>query len=205
MVCGILTRLLLWLLDIPMLTRPKTLRIEKPHMVLVFLLVIVLQLGLVRNKTLYPYLLLKMSILLLGAIVRTSYGWSKCFKDYGIEQETMNIHCDNYNAINILTNLVLHSHTKHIEIPHHFIRDLVEKQVVSLEFVPTEHQFADILTKPLDSLRFEYLRKFLGIFLIDWSSWVWASKLLSLVFTSFCFLWPYFVLDMWFLFIYLIY
>ena len=88
-------------------------------------------------------------------------------KDYGIEQETMNIHCDNSNAINILKNLVLHSHTKHIEIPHHFIRDLVEKQVVSLEFVPTEHQFADILTKPLDSLRFEYLRKFLGIFLID--------------------------------------
>ena len=94
--------------------------------------------------------------------------WMKqMLKDYGIEQETMNIHCDNSNAINILKNLVLHSHTKHIEIPHHFIRDLVEKQVVSLEFVPTEQQSANIITKPLDSLRFEYLRKFLGIFLID--------------------------------------
>ena len=39
-----------------------------------FLLVIVLWLGLVRNKTLYPYLLSKQSKLLLEAVVRNSYG-----------------------------------------------------------------------------------------------------------------------------------
>ena len=51
-------------------------------------------------------------------------------KDYGIEQMTMNIHCDNFNAINISKkkkNPILHSHTKHIEIHHHFIRDLIEE------------------------------------------------------------------------------
>ena len=39
-----------------------------------FLLVIVLWLGLVRNKTLYPYLLSKQSKLLLEAVVCNSYG-----------------------------------------------------------------------------------------------------------------------------------
>ena len=55
-------------------------------------------------------------------------------KDYGIEQGTMNLHCDNSSAIHISKNLVIHSHSKHIEIYHHFIQDLVEDKVVSLKF-----------------------------------------------------------------------
>ena len=57
--------------------------------------------------------------------------------------------------------------TKHIEIHHHFIRELVEDKVVSLEFVPFEQTLAYIFTKPSDSFRFEFLRKFLGICLIN--------------------------------------
>ena len=88
-------------------------------------------------------------------------------KDYGIEQGTMKIYCDNSSAINISRNPVLHSYTKHIEICHHFIRDFVEENVVSLEYVPIKLQQVDILIKPLDSLRFKYIRKSLGICLID--------------------------------------
>ena len=106
--------------------------------------------------------------------------------NYGIEQRTLSIHCDNSNAINISKYLVLHSRTKHIEISHHFIRDLIEKMVVFLEFIPIEHQFANIFTKPLNSLRFEYLRKSLCICLIDLSSYKQPSKVLRLVFISFC-------------------
>ena len=48
-----------------MLIRLKMLRIEKAHLMLVFLLVIVLWLGLVRNKIFYLYLLSNVRILLL--------------------------------------------------------------------------------------------------------------------------------------------
>ena len=66
--------------------------------------------------------------------------WMKqMLKDYGIEQGTINGHYDNSSAINISKNPILPSHTKHIEIPHHFIKDLIEEKVVSLVFVPTEH------------------------------------------------------------------
>ena len=62
--------------------------------------------------------------------------WIKqMLKDYGIEEGTMNMHYDNSSAINISKNLVLHSHTNHIEFRNHFIKDLVEKNVVSLWFV----------------------------------------------------------------------
>ena len=63
----------------------------------------------------------------------------KMLKDYGIEQDTMWKPYDNSNAINISKNPILHSRTKHMEIRHHFIRDLVEENIISLEFVPTKH------------------------------------------------------------------
>ena len=94
--------------------------------------------------------------------------WMKqVLNDYGIEQRTMNIHCNNSSAINILKNHVIHSRTKHIEIHHHFIKDLVKDKVVSLEFVPTKQQLENIFNKPLDSLKFEFIRKSLGISLIN--------------------------------------
>jgi hypothetical protein len=84
--------------------------------------------------------------------------------DYGFSQDTIIINCDNTSAINISKNPVQHSRTKHIDIRHHFLRDLVESEVVSLSFIPTENQLADILTKPLDGSRFESLRKAIGVY-----------------------------------------
>jgi hypothetical protein len=40
---------------------------------------------------------------------------------------------------------------------------LVEKQVISLDFVSFENQLADLFTKPLDALRFEFLRMAIGV------------------------------------------
>ena len=56
--------------------------------------------------------------------------WMKqMLKDYGTKQRTICIHYDNPSAITILKNHVLHSHTKHTEIHHHVIRDLIEKRL----------------------------------------------------------------------------
>ena len=53
--------------------------------------------------------------------------------------------------------------TKHIDTKWHFIRDCVNEKKVSLQYVPTEHQEADILTKPLQRNRFEMLRGHIGL------------------------------------------
>jgi hypothetical protein len=88
---------------------------------------------------------------------------SKMFHDYGLENDILTIFCDNTSAINISKNPVQHSLTKHISIRHHFLRDLVEKNIVKLEYIPTENQIADIFTKALDHERFSLLRKSLGM------------------------------------------
>ena len=62
----------------------------------------------------------------------------KLLHDYGICQEHLTIYCDNPSAINISKNLIQHSRTKHIEIRHHFIRELVEDGILTLEFIHTD-------------------------------------------------------------------
>jgi hypothetical protein len=88
--------------------------------------------------------------------------WMKqMLEEYDVKQGVLTLYCDNLSAINISKNPIQHSRTKHIDIHHHFIRDLVEEKVVTLEHVTTEEQLADIFTKALYLL--EKLRSKLGI------------------------------------------
>ena len=87
----------------------------------------------------------------------------KLLLDYGIRQEHLTIYCDNTSAINISKNPVQHSGTKHIEIRHHFIQELVKDGTLTLEFIHTDDQKADLFTKSLDSKRFEFLRQNIGV------------------------------------------
>ena len=89
----------------------------------------------------------------------------KLLSDYGISQDTMVVYCNNSSAIDISKNPVQHSKTKHIEIRYHFIRDLVKRKIVSLEYIPTECQNADIFIKPLDRSKFETLCQVIGVIL----------------------------------------
>jgi hypothetical protein len=66
---------------------------------------------------------------------------------------------DNQGCIALSENPVNHQRTKHIDVQYHFVRERVESGEVRLVYVPTEHQLADILTKPLPKARVEELRK----------------------------------------------
>ncbi|XP_057547794.1 secreted RxLR effector protein 161-like, partial [Amaranthus tricolor] len=83
-------------------------------------------------------------------------------RDLGVDLKGIPIKCDNTSAICITKNPVQHSRTKHIEVRHHFIRDHVEKGNISLSFISTENQLADIFTKPLSADRFAHIRMELG-------------------------------------------
>ena len=90
--------------------------------------------------------------------------WMKqTLKDLGLSFDKVPLLCDNESAIAIAHNPVQHNRTKHIGIRHHFIRDHVARGDISLEYVPTKANLADLFTKPLDEARFRELRHELNI------------------------------------------
>ena len=79
-----------------------------------------------------------------------------------IEEPTV-ICCDNMSTIAMTKNLVFHARTKHIELRHHFIRDLIGEGEIQLQFVSTNDQPADVLTKAATVDRMEWFKKQLKI------------------------------------------
>ncbi|GBN31996.1 Retrovirus-related Pol polyprotein from transposon TNT 1-94 [Araneus ventricosus] len=73
--------------------------------------------------------------------------------DLGILYKQITINVDNNSAIKLAENSLFHSRTKHIDIRHHFIRDVLEDGKIAVKHVSTSRMGADILTKPLGSLK----------------------------------------------------
>ena len=59
------------------------------------------------------------------------------------------LHCDNQGAAYLSTNTVNNQRSKHIDIRYHFIRDWIAKGIVSINYVNTSDNVADIFTKAL--------------------------------------------------------
>jgi hypothetical protein len=68
------------------------------------------------------------------------------------------IYVDNQSAIRISENDSEHDRTKHIDIRHYFIRDLITNGEIKLQWIPTAEQLADMFTKPLGATTFTTLR-----------------------------------------------
>ena len=107
----------------------------------------------------------KAEYIVAGSCCSQLFWMKKVLTNYRIFQDTMVVYYDNSSAIDISKNPIQHSKTKHIEIRYHFIRDLVERKIVCLEYIPTERQNANIFTKPLDRSKFEILRQVIGVIL----------------------------------------
>jgi hypothetical protein len=68
---------------------------------------------------------------------------------FHLEMEATVILCDNQSCIKMTENLVFHDKSKHIEIRYHYIRDMVQRGAIKLQYVGTDEQVADVLTKSL--------------------------------------------------------
>ena len=67
---------------------------------------------------------------------------------------------DNQGAVQLAQNPVTNSNSKHIDVRHHFLRELVRQRDMKVVQVPSEFQHEDILTKALAFDLFAFHRKF---------------------------------------------
>ena len=70
---------------------------------------------------------------------------------------------DNTACISQSKNPTLkHYRTRHIKLHSHYLRDLVSRREVQLEYISTTDQLADILTKPLPPRDFQRLSRYIA-------------------------------------------
>ena len=79
------------------------------------------------------------------------------------KQNKLPLYIDNNGALLLANNPVFHERTKHIVVKYYYIRDLINKGILDLIYIPTKEQKADGLTKALDKIKFREFIKMLGL------------------------------------------
>ena len=72
----------------------------------------------------------------------------------GSNVEQILLYVDNQSAIALAKNPVHHQRSKHIDIRYHYIRDEIKRESIRLEYIPSDKNVSDILTKPLSRYKF---------------------------------------------------
>ena len=84
--------------------------------------------------------------------------------DIGVPQNDATIvREDNQGAMALAKNPKDHPRTKHVDVKYHFTREVIEKKLIKVEYVPTGEMVADTLTKALPKPSFEKFRMSMGI------------------------------------------
>ncbi|KAL8138895.1 hypothetical protein V2J09_004896 [Rumex salicifolius] len=78
-------------------------------------------------------------------------------------RDSLQLWCDNKSAINIANNPVQHDRTKHVEIDRFFIKEQLNRGVLTLSYVKSEEQLADCLTKGLGSREYDIFCNKMGM------------------------------------------
>lgn len=86
----------------------------------------------------------------------------KLLVDLGIEIETVEIYEDNQSTIRSV-NTYDQRKLKHLEIKYNFIKQKVEQGFITVKYVKSSEQLADVLTKPVNKNSFKNLVNRLGI------------------------------------------
>ena len=83
------------------------------------------------------------------------------FMEPSMRFDAVNLFEDNEGAIKLATNKHASRRTKHIDVKHHLARDASDARKVSVAYVRSGDQYADLLTKPLDMQKFYKHAKFI--------------------------------------------
>ncbi|XP_064482932.1 uncharacterized protein LOC135395770 [Ornithodoros turicata] len=70
---------------------------------------------------------------------------------------------DNQGCIKLALSEGINARTKHIDVRHHHLRDLVAHNIINFQYCESADNIADALTKPLPRPRLEALRQRMGL------------------------------------------
>ena len=83
--------------------------------------------------------------------------------ELGVGQKHIKVHCDSQSAIHLAKNQVYHARTKHIDVRYHFIREILEEGGVIIQKIRTTENPADMTTKVVTTVKFQYCLDLINI------------------------------------------
>ena len=86
---------------------------------------------------------------------------------FDLQLDATCIYCDNQICVKLSENPVFHDKSKHIDIKYHYIKNMVQRGAVNIQYVAKDEQIDDVLTKTLAKVKFEYFRENLGVLQIE--------------------------------------
>ena len=92
---------------------------------------------------------------LASAIQEGKYIISLLSEVLGQNQMGFELFCDNQGAIALAKNPIKHQRSKHIDIRYHFIRDEILNHNLTVHYVASENNMADVFTKPMPRIKFD--------------------------------------------------
>lgn len=60
---------------------------------------------------------------------------------------------DNQSAIKLVKNGESRNKTKHVDVKYHSVTNLVKKNIIEIQYCPTNEMIADMMTKPLVAVK----------------------------------------------------
>jgi hypothetical protein len=85
----------------------------------------------------------------------------------GSTPSTPLLRVDNKSVIALIKNPMLHGQSKRIEVKYHLVWESVENGRITVELIRSEEQLDNILTKPLDRVKFLELCTKIGLIDVD--------------------------------------
>ena len=70
---------------------------------------------------------------------------------------------DNQGALRLVANPEFHSRSKHIDVQYHYVRELLENDTISVDYIRTSEMAADCLTKPLKKVQLKANLEMMGL------------------------------------------
>ena len=100
----------------------------------------------------------------LSAAAQECIWLRRLLQDFGLgDNKPTTLFEDNTGAIELSKNPKFHNRTKHIDVAHHFTRERVISNELSVVHCPTEDMVADVMTKGLGRVKFEKFRDAMGV------------------------------------------
>lgn len=102
-------------------------------------------------------------IVALSEVIREVLWLSELIEEIQLQKPVIEVLCDYLAAISTVKEQRGLSKAKHIEIRHHYLRNLFEQQEINTSHIESSRNTADIFTKPLSTQKFNNLKQDLGL------------------------------------------